>query len=730
MLGVVQQVAKDIGDVEVGTLATFDHMFAGIRASLKSAAQRSIDVAERNLDNQLAIRLLKALFLVKYVESFQATPRNLTVLVYDRFGLDLPALVGGGQGGADAAGDADLRPAQRQRLRVPDQRRAGHRGGDQERRHRRLRGQRPALQDPLRRRHQDQQDPLRQERPGLPVRLQARRPGPRPAEGTLGPLHHPGVPVHAGGDPDAQRGQGRAARHPRTRRARARRTCACCIKTEKYTKRKQTTSLSAIEEQILRSKAAQNGEREKELVERIQTRGGQGRAGHQRRRRALDLAGRARPRDRRLPGTRQPHLHPAQAARRRHLQRAAGRRCCQPRQRPVRRRRAARSSTAPAEEVLSFILRKDGLGEQVTVKTIVDTFQAKPYGWDLASIEVIVASLIGASKVTLTVDGNVLKRSEVAAALRNTQKHSHAVVAPQKTFDERKVASLPQVLHRLLRRGQRARRIRWSWPATAPTSSRASSTNSRRRSPARSTRSSSSSAAPSRCWSRSSASPTTGTSTDFNLGDDLLEAKENLIDPIQSFLNGAQRSIYDEAVDAARDPQQQPRLPARRAATRRSRLRSPTPTPSAATRWRSSSRPPTTCAARSTTSSPTNRATVDRGDRGPQGRAARQRLLREGHGGGAAARRRSGSTRRSPESRTESQVALILQIGSNFEASDYPALLDLLAASPAEASDDPARRSRRSRSRRSRCPAPPASSRPRRTSTSTSPPCAARSSRP
>ena len=92
MLGVVQQVAKDIGNVEVGRLATFDHMFVGIRASLKSAAQRSIDVAERNLDNPLAVRLLKALFLVKYVESFQATPRNLTVLVYDRLGLDLPAL--------------------------------------------------------------------------------------------------------------------------------------------------------------------------------------------------------------------------------------------------------------------------------------------------------------------------------------------------------------------------------------------------------------------------------------------------------------------------------------------------------------------------------------------------------------------------------------------------------------------------------------------------------------
>ena len=49
MLGVVQQVAKDIGDVEVGHLATFDHMFVGIRASLKAAAQGSVLRAERDL---------------------------------------------------------------------------------------------------------------------------------------------------------------------------------------------------------------------------------------------------------------------------------------------------------------------------------------------------------------------------------------------------------------------------------------------------------------------------------------------------------------------------------------------------------------------------------------------------------------------------------------------------------------------------------------------------------
>ena len=38
--------------------------------------------------------------------------------------------------------------------------------------------------------------------------------------------------------------------------------------------------------------------------------------------------------------------------------------------------------------------------------------------------------------------------------------------------------------------------------------------------------------------------------------------------------------------------------------------------------------------------------------------------------------------------RRESQVALILQIGSNFESSDYPALLDLLAASQQGGGDD------------------------------------------
>ena len=38
-----------------------------------------------------AVRVLKALFLVKYVKEFKATLRNLSVLMLERFGEDVPA---------------------------------------------------------------------------------------------------------------------------------------------------------------------------------------------------------------------------------------------------------------------------------------------------------------------------------------------------------------------------------------------------------------------------------------------------------------------------------------------------------------------------------------------------------------------------------------------------------------------------------------------------------------
>eukprot|EP01047_Picozoa_sp_COSAG01_P050905 COSAG01_NODE_5193_length_4419_cov_606.935591_1_plen_1138_part_10 len=92
MLGVFQDVAVKISDHGIGDLATFDLMFEGISAALKGQIQSSIGLAERNLENPLAIRVLKALFLVKYVREFKATLRNLSILMIERFDQDMNQL--------------------------------------------------------------------------------------------------------------------------------------------------------------------------------------------------------------------------------------------------------------------------------------------------------------------------------------------------------------------------------------------------------------------------------------------------------------------------------------------------------------------------------------------------------------------------------------------------------------------------------------------------------------
>ncbi len=84
MLEVFQSVAKSLKDEEVGSLATFDRMFDGITATLRGDMQTSILQAANHLDDPLALNILKALFLLKWVREFKATPRNVAILLIDR----------------------------------------------------------------------------------------------------------------------------------------------------------------------------------------------------------------------------------------------------------------------------------------------------------------------------------------------------------------------------------------------------------------------------------------------------------------------------------------------------------------------------------------------------------------------------------------------------------------------------------------------------------------------
>jgi|TARA_R110002073_G_scaffold29145_5_gene92072 hypothetical protein len=93
MLGVFQEVSKKLMDRPVGRLATFDLMFEGIRTALKSNVQQSIHLAERQIQDldDFAVRVLKALFLVKYVKGFKPSVRNISILLLSEFDADQAA---------------------------------------------------------------------------------------------------------------------------------------------------------------------------------------------------------------------------------------------------------------------------------------------------------------------------------------------------------------------------------------------------------------------------------------------------------------------------------------------------------------------------------------------------------------------------------------------------------------------------------------------------------------
>ncbi len=93
MLGVFQQVAIQINDQSLGNLATFDLFFEGIRASLKTQIQDYVLKAENNPDvNPFTRKILKVLFLVKYVKEFKPTVSNLCVLMLNSFDTDMTRL--------------------------------------------------------------------------------------------------------------------------------------------------------------------------------------------------------------------------------------------------------------------------------------------------------------------------------------------------------------------------------------------------------------------------------------------------------------------------------------------------------------------------------------------------------------------------------------------------------------------------------------------------------------
>lgn len=550
MLGVVQEVAKRIGNEQVGYLATFDQMFAGISAALKSAAQSAILQAEKHLPDPssdvtiLANRLLKALFLVKYVDTFKATPRNLTVLVYDRFGLDLTGL------GKQVQEALNLLEAQSYVQRN---------GNIYEY----LTNEEQEIEKEIKAVDVDSSEVSSKLFRYLSAdilksnKLKYAKNGQDFSfgyklddipQGTQRELTiHFITPETSYSDSEiAAQSMGRD--ELRVFLGRDKRLLAdlrLLLKTEKYTKQRTNSGATPSMQAILQSKQILNTDREKELIERLRQAVGRAQLiinaaevtsssqdaltrvndGFQ------ELVSRTYTSLGLLGGKVFPEQQVASA-----VQNDGG----------LFDAATLSALNSPGTEVESWIITQTGLGEQVTVKKIVDRFEAKPYGWDLGSIEVVLGWLVGSGRVALSVDSNPVVRTEAASLIRNTGKHQHVVVAPQKAYDQAKVAAfkkfctdffdeaaVPSDAAELARFGKDKLAARRDELVALVGSSRYPFTSQLSNVVV--------------LLDDVVGKQVDWYLNDFDRVDGLLEAKEDLIDPIKSFLNGQQAKIFDEA---------------------------------------------------------------------------------------------------------------------------------------------------------------------------------------
>ena len=91
MLSIMQTVAKRYKDKDLSKIVRFCDMYEGLRDILQTRITSDIQQAERALNDTLALDVLKALFLLKYVNGFPATLDNITRILLPTLDSDFPA---------------------------------------------------------------------------------------------------------------------------------------------------------------------------------------------------------------------------------------------------------------------------------------------------------------------------------------------------------------------------------------------------------------------------------------------------------------------------------------------------------------------------------------------------------------------------------------------------------------------------------------------------------------
>jgi hypothetical protein len=444
MLGVFQQVAIQIEEHEIGQLATFDLMFEGIRTALKSQIQRAIIQAEGHLDNPFAIRLLKTLFLVKYVKEFKPTLRNLCILMLDGFNQDLPA----------------LRKRVEEALNLLEQQTYVQRNGE--------------LYDYLTDEEKDVEEEIKNtevESTDVAAELEkiifdnvikSRKirydengqdyPFTRKLDERLFGREyelciHVISPFHENAD-----NQATLVMHSYGRDElllvlssddRLVRDLLMYKRTEKYIRQNISVTQQEAIKRILNDKGFQNRERYADIQHRVQLLMGKSKlfvAGGEIEIGSEDAQSRVLRGFHELIVRAYPNLRMLRGIN--YTENDIGK--CLKYSEDGLFGNDVTSLAESEQEMLAFIQSNNRGGVRTTLKSLLERFERKPYGWYYSAVLCTLANLCARGKVEARTDGNLLEESELERALRNTHGHGNLVLDPQVEFTASQIRALKE----------------------------------------------------------------------------------------------------------------------------------------------------------------------------------------------------------------------------------------------------------------------------------------------
>ncbi|MDF1607714.1 BREX system P-loop protein BrxC [Hoeflea sp. YIM 152468] len=545
MLGVFQDVAKKLADTEVGSIATFDLMFEGIRTALKSSVQQSIQLAERNLGDEFALRVLKSLFLVKYVKEFKPTVRNISILLLSAFDadqteqkrkieealsrLERDTLI---QRNGDVYEFLTLEEkdveAEIKSLTVDTSELTKvmeDLAFDEILRHRKIKHVSTGIEYPFGRKLDDHLQGRDYE---LAINL-------------ISPFNDDSetpdaVRMRSMGRDELAVVLGRDVRFMQDLRL--------LKQTDKFTRQARTGPEQSNRDRIVDEKRHQNARRYKDITVRLRKLIGDAKLfvrGVE-----LEIAG-DDPQERLTKGFQQlvDKVYTNLPMLRSTYNEADLVRACQPNGDLF----GAEGSglTEPEQEVLNFAQSQRSLGSRTTAKQLTERFGSKPYGWPSLAILCLTGNLVTRGKLEARLDGDLLEEKRLAQALNNSNALANILLSPQIEFSAARIRASRQVFNDLFgvpAESNDARALGGEWLDAVRTMLADLETFSQQTSdypfltalePLRQ-----------RMSDMRDQQPVWFITGPVEQQDALIDAKEDILDKIRSFMSGPQRAIYDE----------------------------------------------------------------------------------------------------------------------------------------------------------------------------------------